>query len=248
MKLSWRRLLVIFGWLSCSAICLNAQSCPPDDSPTATKQSVLSGTARFHHELRDWLGLELSSPACGQSVVQLTFLGTDPSLRFRQTMALDGCKVRVTGLIEIPVSSYYSAGLYIADGRIEPDASCHPGTVPPDLSAISIQKDVQSYQATVTLDLEKNKPMDVNVQRTDGQRVGLNPWQAYIEAGLNGSRGMLWVTCRNGFQARSATTLVDGREGKSHDRLTASTLGLATSETGPSSITITCVKKLIKLP
>lgn len=242
MMRNWRRWLLILASISYAAISLNAQNCPPDDSPTAIKQSVLSGTVRFHRELRDWLGLELNSPACGQGVVQLTFLDGDTSLRFRQTMALDGCKVKVTGVIEMPVSSYYSAGLYIADGKIEPEASCRPGPLPPELSAAPVQKDIESYQATVSLDIEKNKPMDVSVRRTDGQDVGLNPWQAYIEAGLNGSRETLWVTCRNGFLAKSATTLVNGREGKSNDRLTAGTLGLATSETGQSSITITCVK------
>ena len=232
---------VAAAWISCQAIYLGAQSCPSDDAPSAAKQSVLSGTVRFYNELRDWLGLALNSPVCGQKIIQLTFIEGDASLHFRQAMALDGCKVTVTGLIEVPISSYYSAALYMADGKLEPDPSCHPKPVPADLSASPIQDDVQSFQATVTLNLETNKPMNVTVRRTDGQTSELDPWQAYIAAGLNGSREMLWVTCRNGFSAKSATTLADGHQGKSNDRLAPDTLGLAIAETGPSNITIRCV-------
>lgn len=219
-----------------------AQICPTDDGSLSPGQpTTLTGLIRFHNELRDWIGLQLSSPVCGQKELQLTFLEGDASLRFRQAMALDGCNVKVAGVLEIPVSSYYSAGLYIADGRIDPDPSCHPKEVIPDLSKATIQNDVQRYQAKVTINLNKNEPMKVSVHQTDGQTATLSPWQAYIEADLNGSNSV-WVSCRQGFHVKTAQTLVNGRQEKAADFLNTDTPGLVPSDSGPSSITITCVR------
>jgi hypothetical protein len=220
----------------------SAQICPLDDgSLNPGKPTTLTGIIRYHNVLREWIGLQLKPTVCGQKELQLTFIEGDTSLRYRQAMSLSGCKVKVTGAMEIPVTSYYSGALYIADGKIDPAPSCHPKKVPPDLSKSPIQNDVQNYQATISVDLGKNAPMKVFVQRTDGKTETLKPWQAYIEADLNGNHSV-WTSCRQGFHVETAQTLVHGHREKAKNFLNENTPGLVASDSGPSSITITCIR------
>lgn len=180
-----RRWLAIFAWTSCSAITLTAQNCPPDDMGTSTLTSVI----RYHSELRQWIGLEVNPPACGQKEIQLTFYKGDP----RKVMALDGCIASITGGIGISSTGYYSRDMYIDDPRIQPDSSCSRVPVPPDLSRARIVPGVRSYKATVTLDLSKmTKPMEGSAWRTDGSTAKLSPWQAYLDPELTGGY-VLWV-------------------------------------------------------
>ncbi len=161
-------------------------------------------------------------------------------------MALDGCVVSVTGSIGLSSTGYYSRDMYIDDARIQPDPSCRRVAVPPDPAKARIAPGVRSYNATVKIDLSKmTKPMEGKAWRTDGSTATLNPWQAYVDPQLTGGY-VLWVSCREGFRAVKAKAFVDGKyieaATTSDTWLDDATPGLDPSETGPSSITITCVK------
>jgi len=154
-------------------------------------------------------------------------------------MALDGCRGTVTGKLALSETGYYSRDMYISDPDVKPDLSCRPVAVPPDPSKAPVVPGVHSYKATLVIDLSKNKPMEAKVWRTDGKRSELTPWQAYLDPLLTGGY-CLWVSCREGYSPTSGMATVNGR--------TESTApygdipGMCPSETGQSSITITCVK------
>ncbi len=239
MKLAWPVGLVLAAGVFCAGLQARAQSCPPDDgSLRPGKTTTVSGTIRYHNELRQWIGLELASTVCSQREFQLIFV-KDSQAHYRQTESLSGCKATVTGEIEWSPTGYYSAEMYIADGRIESDASCHTVPVAPDPSKASILPGVKSYKSTITIDLSQpKKPMVGKAWRTDGRQGELQPWQAYADLFLTGGE-VVWAGCRGDFQLMSAS--VDGQPAKTDDLIAGKAL-LGPSEDHTSSITITCVR------
>jgi hypothetical protein len=234
VKLHWRLGSILLALSALS--CLHAQNCPPNDMVTpASGPSTLVGVVRYHDELRQWMGLEVNPPVCGQKEIQLTFYKGDP----REARAIGGCVASMTGSIGRSSTGYYSRDMYIDDPRIEADSSCHRVPVPMDPSKARIAPGVLSYEATLVIDMSKNKPMEARVWRTDGKTWELAPWQAYIDPDLTGSL-CLWVSCRKGYYATSGMATVNG-----HTESTAPNgdiPGMCPSETSPSSITITCAK------
>jgi len=246
VKIGLRMTLVSAAFV-CSALQLQAQNCPPKDYEGPTDKlpiSTVYGTIRDHNDLRGWIGLQLSPAVCGQTELQLTFIHGDSSASYRATEALKGCKAKVTGRIDNSPTGSYATDIFIEDGMIEPDASCHPSPEKPDPFKATIPSDLQSYQATVTLNFaDTSKPMSGAGRRADGKTDRLTPWEAYIDPWLNGSEDLLWVKCRDGFHLQNAYTEIAGKQAKPENWLNKETPGLsAPDKPAPSSITITCEK------
>ncbi len=246
MKIGLRMTLVSAAFV-CSSLQLQAQNCPPKDYEGPTDKlpvSTVYGTIRDHNDLRRWIGLQLSPAVCGQTELQLTFIHGDSSASYRATEALKGCKAKVTGRIDNSPTGSYATDMFIEDGMIEPDASCHPAPEKPDPFKATIPSDLQSYQATVTLNFaDTSKPMSGAGRRADGKTDRLTPWEAYIDPWLNGSEDLLWVKCRGGFHLQNAYTEIAGKQAKPENWLNKETPGLsAPDKPAPSSITITCEK------
>jgi len=237
--------LACSAWLLCSAPRTHAQNCPPDDgSFRPSGPTTVAGTIRKHNDLRGWIGLQLSPPVCGQKELELTFIKNDSSAKYREAAALDGCKATVTGRLEDSPTAHYSTAMFIEDGTIDPDASCRPAHIQPDPSKAPVPPDLDTFIATVTVNFaDGSTPMRGSASRTDGRNDELAPWQAYIHPWLNGGKDLLWVSCRDGFHLKDAYTEFGGKRAKPEDWLNKETPGLSAPEkSGPSSITITCVK------
>src|SRR5579862_2624621 len=123
-------------------VAAKAQSCPPADQRSdGAESSTLHGTLVHFDELREWLGLKLDQPACGEEIVGLVFTVR----RAREVDALRGCGVTVEGKLYAPFSAYYSAPLVIQDADVRPDESCHPQAVQPDPLKVAVPTDLTSY-------------------------------------------------------------------------------------------------------
>ena len=70
------RTLIVFAAALFGTVTVNAQTFPPRDQQRgleeASRPSVLHGTLLVHDELRQWLGIKLDRPACGQKEVELS--------------------------------------------------------------------------------------------------------------------------------------------------------------------------------
>ena len=62
--------LAVSVWLTLS-VC--AQSCPSQESSKRKRRPFCTGTLTYHNTIREWLGLRLDKPTCGQKEIQLIF-------------------------------------------------------------------------------------------------------------------------------------------------------------------------------
>ncbi len=208
--LPMRALVLALLLSSATAIC--AQSCPVGDSPDAKEASHLHGVLQYHDELREWIGLHLDRPACGERVVQLVFLDRDSGLRWRQAKALGGCGVTVTGTLYQPSTGYYSAALAISDPKLEPDASCHPRPLDPDISKAQPLKGLSAYHASIIVEFAGAGHITVTAWQDDPKHTPLQPWQAYVHKTLTGSGELMWVECGEEFAVAQVTRTPPAKE------------------------------------
>jgi hypothetical protein len=180
---------------------LLAQTCPTtadsEQGRAAADPSVLHGRLVYHEDLRDWLGLELDKPACGQHEIQLVF--TDAAV-WRKAEALRGCSLTVTGKIFDSPTGYYSAGLAVSDPTLRPDSSCHPFPAKPDLSTVPIPSSVDLYHVSITVDYRGRGHVSVHVSDGQNAATSLEPWQAYAHYMLTGGADVIWFGCQKEFQ------------------------------------------------
>ena len=181
-----------------------AQNCPvrgergPAEASTA---STLHGTIAHHDELREWLGLKLERPACGQDEIQLVF--SDMKAQ-RNAETFQGCAVSVSGkLFDVP-TGYYSAEIAISDPTLESDSSCHPFPVKPDPTIVPIPTDLKSFHASITVDYRGRGHTEVRVWRSAKNEV-LQPWQSFVYYQLTGGQDVLWFSCHDGFSVHGKT-------------------------------------------
>ncbi|MGC2639663.1 MAG: hypothetical protein WA294_20940 [Acidobacteriaceae bacterium] len=179
-----------------------AQSCPTADG-AETLSSTLTGTIHHHRQLRDWIGIDLSSPTCGEKTIQIIFVKTDGGERVE---SLDGCSVRVTGSIYESPTGYYSAPLAISDPVIEPLPGCHPQPLAPTQNSVPLPANLRSYSYSVVTNVPGNVPITGKAWRTEGKPGDLEPWSAYASFHLNGAEDFIWAVCRDGFTPLSASS------------------------------------------
>ncbi len=181
--------------LSSFPVVAAGQACPDGSDLGARSASILHGTISYHDELRQWIGLKLDHPACGQHEIQLVF---DSSDGFRKAKALRRCSATAAGKLFEGLTGYYSADLAISGAKLDPASSCHPSPVEPDLSLESIPP-VRKYYASITIDYRGKGHIDVSVWRDSVGRIPAKPWQAYVNYLLTGGEDVLWYGCRKGF-------------------------------------------------
>jgi hypothetical protein len=191
--------VLAFLWVATFA---QGQSCPVDDESFgyASEESTLHGTLLNHDELRQWLGLKLDRSVCGESEIQLVFVPDG----LKKAETLQGCSVEVTGKLYLSPTGYYSAHLAVQDPRLNPDPSCHPLPLKPDLSSSPVPKDLQTYSVSITVDYRGRGHVQVAVRQFETKAI-LKPWQAYATYMLNGSADLLWFGCRRGFRLGHVT-------------------------------------------
>jgi hypothetical protein len=156
-----------------------------------------------YHQLREWMGLDLTTPACGEKTIQLIFVKRSA----KRAVSLDGCKAVVTGSIFDSPTGYYSASLAIADPTISPSPGCHPHP-PPAHVVPHVPADLRAYAYSLTVDAPKNVPMTGRAWRTDGTPSNLEPWSAYSNIDLTGGFA-IWAGCRDGFIPVAASSSTD---------------------------------------
>jgi hypothetical protein len=189
------------------AVCAAGQLCPTGRSTEGVGPSVLRGTVVYHDELHPWLSLKLDRPACGETEMQLVYAEAD---KYKFAKSLQGCTVNATGTIYEGVSGYYSARLAMQDPLLSPSTSCQPHVVEPDLSQTRIPADINSWQATITVDYRGKGHVDVSVWQSADHRVQLKPWQAYVNYILTGTADVIWFKCRNGFHIGESSSSPPG--------------------------------------
>jgi hypothetical protein len=226
-------LSVLFSLVSISLL---AQACPTAaDSETGSDtahSSVLHGRMVYHNDLRQWLGLRLDKPACGQYEIQLVF---NDAAAWSNAEALRSCQVTVIGKIFESPTGYYSAVLAVSEPSLLPDRSCHAFPTKPDLSAAPIASSVHLYHVSITVDYRGKGQVSVHV--SDGNRTTpLEPWQAYAHYMLTGGADVIWFGCRKEFQLEHAR----GTEILPGDDDAGASLG---NPRGLNTITYSCERK-----
>jgi len=212
-----------------------AQSCPTDVAPDKEPPpSTLRGTIHQYRQLRDWIGLDLDTPACGEKTIQLIFL--KPVAAERAT-GFGGCSARVTGAIYESPTGYYSANLAISDPVIDLSPDCHPKPVPAPQTPPQAPSDLLSYSYSVVVNIPGNVPITGRAWRTDGKHGALEPWSAYADVTLTGGY-FTWANCRRGFVAVAASS-------STHDdaSITDAQAGLDPSEDHVSRFIVGCKKR-----
>jgi hypothetical protein len=222
------RLCILLTLATLGGGSLFAQSCPPADGKDidASQPSVLRGIIKFHPGTRSWLGLVLQKPTCGASEIELAF--GDGRSRAKR---MDHCMVTVKGVIGERVTAYYSADLNIFDPEITPDPGCKLLPSDPDYTKMIIPDSINSYTATVFIDIRGNKPLRGEIF-SSGRR--LEPWQPYVLYFLNAEKD-LDMSCQKGFKLisfKSTTGLAE--------RFDPNTARLSADEGAPASLTIVC--------
>jgi hypothetical protein len=186
-------LLSLFPFLAASA-----QNCPVRDKRgpgEASAPSTLQGILVVHDDLRQWLGLRLEQPACGEAEIQLVF---SDAKALRNAESFRGCSVSATGkLFDVP-TGYYSAEIAVSDPSLQPDSSCHPLPVGPDPNAAPIPASLRSFRASITVDYRGKGHIEVRVWQSANKEV-LQPWQSFVYYFLTGGRDVLWFGCHEGF-------------------------------------------------
>lgn len=201
-----RGVIVLFITLLISAAA-EAESCPPSQTENAPEISTLHGKLNRFGELRNWLGIELDQPACGEKIVQLVFKSGD---RNREVEALRGCEVTASGKLYEPVTGYYSAKLAIFDPDVKADASCHPQPVEPDPSKADIPADLRSYRASIVVDFRGKGRTKARAWRGQDEQNALRPTTAFVTYMLNGSGEVLHFNCRDGFAVKTIRQMPKG--------------------------------------
>ncbi len=217
---------------------LSGESCPPTDgsNPAAPAASVLHGAIRYHAGTRPWLGLVSDHPVCGAVEIELAFGHSDDSLRVKR---MRGCTAIVRGIISEGLTAYYATDLNIFDGKITPDTSCHFLPADPDDAAAKIPVSITSYRVTVFIDVKADKPLRGEAAKAGSGSVPLSPWRAYAEISLNGEKD-LDLACRDGFRIVSFSS--EPRDDSEPSPLPGF-IRLNSSDLGPASLTIECLRK-----
>lgn len=235
------RTLIAFAAALLATVTVNAQTCPPQDQQhgleEAATPSVLHGTLVLHDELRQWLGIELDPPACGQKEVELVYSKVED---WRNAETLRGCTLTATGKLYDSPTGYYSADVAISDAILKPDPSCHAFPVKPDPHAVPIPPSVAAYQVSISVDYRGKGHIDVRVWQNDDKQVLLAPWQAYVGYTLTGSMDVIWFDCQNDFRIKDITQTPENPNGIFDDEPTGTVLQ---DLNGPNVIKFTCKRK-----
>lgn len=205
---------------------VDAQTCPTKDEHgpvEASRDSILHGTLLLHDELRQWLGIKLDQPACGQTEVELIF--SEAKTR-REAETLRGCTVTATGRLFDSPTGYYSANMAISDPTLKPDLSCHPFPVKRDQHPVPIPPTLKAYHASISVDYRGKGHIYVKVWEGEDNPVPLAPWETYVDYILTGSRDVIWFNCQKGFQIKDITQTPENPDGVIVDipRLTGTVL------------------------
>jgi hypothetical protein len=219
------RTLMVLAAALLVTVTVKAQTCPPQDQEhglaEASRPSVLHGTLLVHDELRQWLGIKLDRPACGQKEVELVYSKAEG---WRKAEALRGCTLTATGKLYDSPTGYYSADIAISDPILKPDPSCHAFPVKPDPYAVPIPPGVTEYQVSITVDYRSKGHIDVRVRQSDDKRVLLKPWQAYVNNTLTGSMDVIWFDCPNDFRIQGISQTPENPNGMFDDEPTGTVL------------------------
>lgn len=173
-----------------------AQSCPSANPNGPSKDSApqtLSGKLVYHDGLRQWLGLQLDAPTCGQKEIQLIPAEIDEP-HWRLLDVLRGCRVTVQGPLGLSPTGYYSTDLYQTADKIEPGPGCVRQPAFPDYSKSKPDPSIRSYRVAVRIDYLGDH---IPITARNGNRI-LTPWQAYANYQLTGGFG-LYAFCADGF-------------------------------------------------
>ncbi len=197
------RPLVLLLLTLLQSLAASTQNCPMSDArpAQASVASTLHGTLKLHDELRQWLGLTLEKPACGQDEIQLVF-SDDKALRSAESFR--GCAVSATGKLFESPTGYFSAVIAISDPALKPDPSCRPFPVEPDSTTALIPVSLKSFRASITVDYRGKGHVEVRVWRS-GNNEALQPWKSFVYYGLNGGQDVMWFGCRKGFGIKGIT-------------------------------------------
>jgi hypothetical protein len=219
------RTLMVLAAALLVTVTVKAQTCPPQDQEhglaEASRPSVLHGTLLVHDELRQWLGVKLDRPACGQKEVEIVYSkGED----WRRAETLRGCTLTATGKLYDSPTGYYSADIAISDPTLKPDPSCHAFPVKPDPYAVPIPPSLTEYQVSITVDYRSKGHIDVRVRQSDDKRVLLKPWQAYVNNTLTGSMDVIWFDCPNDFRIQGISQTPENPNGMFDDEPTGTVL------------------------
>jgi hypothetical protein len=190
---------ILFGLVFVAAGA-RAQDCPSAaNEGHASAASVLRGVVTVHHELRDWLGLKLESPVCGQREVQLVFAAGEA---YRNVESFRECTVTATGKLFEGETGYYSADVALSEPVLKPDGSCHPYPVRTDPKLAPLPKVVSYFRVSIRVDFRGKGHVEVEVRGENQEK--LESWESFAYYQINGGRDMLWFGCREGFRAGNA--------------------------------------------
>jgi hypothetical protein len=178
-----------------------AQSCPkenPHGPSIDSAPQTLSGKLVYHDGLRQWFGLQLDAPVCGEDKeIQLLQGGGAFEVDEGNAHAIEvfrGCRVTVHGPLGIPGTGYYSAALYQNADKIEPAKDCVLKPHLPDYSKAKPNPSIRSYRVAIRIDYLGDH---ITITARNGDRI-LTPWQAYASYQLTGEFG-LYAFCADGF-------------------------------------------------
>lgn len=172
-----------------------AQTCPTGFEE-ASAASTLHGILTYHDELREWLGLKLDKPTCGEDEIELVFL--EPK-HWREAEARRECAVTVIGRLFYSPTGYYSADMAVTDPMVAPDVNCRPFPVKPDPSLAPRKANVATFVAEIVVDYRGKGRVRVRVWEDEHRKSELTPWQPYVHYMLTGSQDVMWFGCADGF-------------------------------------------------
>lgn len=198
------RIAFLLAGLLVACVAVTAQSCPARDSQgpfEAPSPSTLHGTLLVHNDLRDWIGLKLDRPACGESEIELVFQNGDG---FRGAETYNGCALTAIGKLFDSPTGYYSANIAISDPDLKPDPSCHPSALTPDPSESPMPPAVTRYRASIVVDYRGRGRVTVEVRDSQNNQP-LKPWQPFVKYLLTGGRDGIWFSCGDGFTVQKAS-------------------------------------------
>src|ERR1035437_1511589 len=165
-----------------------AQSCPqenPHGPSIVSAPQTLSGELVYHNGLRQWLGLQLVTPVCGQKEIQLIPAELDQA----HQQALDvlrGCRVTTYGSLDLSSTGYYSTDFFQNIDKIEPSPGCVRQPAFPDYSKAKPSPSIHNYRVAIRIDYLGDH---ITITARAGDRV-LTPWQADASYQLTGDFGL----------------------------------------------------------
>lgn len=182
-----------------------AQTCPRDDPngpPVPSNARTLEGQLVWHDDLRGWFGLKTDADVCGVREVQLI---ADPGDDFgprwkvieQKMETLRTCRVRTHGILQIPITGYYSAAVYQVLTQIGPVGQCTVKAVFPDYSDLTPIPGLQRYTVSMSFDYGHESPL---VAHVTAHQQELKPWQAYAHYDLTGGF-VFYAYCAKDFAA-----------------------------------------------